>query len=125
MIQVFEFQFSAAHFYRNLEWSEEKNIQHFGLCYSKEGYGHGHDYRAQVSLELIENESEVHKKLQKIQERFDHKHLNYEVPELKELIPTTENIALVLQEKLQEAFPENYRKLRLFENSTIWTEVTP
>lgn len=125
MIQIFEIQFSAAHFYRQEQWSEEKNRAAFGLCYSKEGFGHGHDYRLQVFLKPTGTNESIQIALQKIQKHFDHKHLNYEIPEFTNLIPTTENLALLLQNMMQKTFANQYQKLRLYENDNIWTEVIP
>ena len=36
-----------------------------------------------------------------VEEAFDHKNLNIEVPDFKDLIPTAENIAVVIYQKLR------------------------
>lgn len=100
--------FNAAHRLFRKEWSDEKNEQVFGKC-SNPLY-HGHNYELTVSVtgeidsitgfvidlkflkELIYREIEI---------AFDHKNLNEEVPEFKELNPTAENISVVIWNKLR------------------------
>ncbi len=89
--------FNAAHrLYRN-DWSEKKNFEVFNKC-SNPNY-HGHNYELIVSLtgEIDKETGYVYdlaklKKLIKneIEETFDHKNLNLEVEEFKELNPTAE-----------------------------------
>jgi 6-pyruvoyltetrahydropterin/6-carboxytetrahydropterin synthase len=100
--------FNAAHRLYRKEWSFEKNDSVFGKC-NNENY-HGHNYELIVSVtgeinpetgyvidikdlkDLIYNE---------VEERFDHKNLNVDVPEFKDLNPTAENIAVVIWGKLR------------------------
>lgn len=94
-----EVEFSAAHFYHQPLWTAEKNKETFGLCYSK--FGHGHDYKLRVEvlfeenfkIKLSEFQNLVKKSSQNIKIHLDHKHLNHEILEFKNLIPTSENIA--------------------------------
>ncbi len=44
-------------------------------------------------------------------DRFDHKHLNVDCPEFEDLIPTSENLAKVIFEKLQPALKTDARRL--------------
>ena len=101
--------FNAAHRLFNPKWSDEKNAKIFGKC-SNPNY-HGHNYELIVSVtgeidpvtgfvmdlsvlrELIKSE---------IEEAFDHKNLNVEVAEFKNLNPTVENIAVVIYNKLRD-----------------------
>ncbi len=100
--------FNAAHRLFRADWSDEKNTAVFGKC-SNPNY-HGHNYDLIVSVtgnidpetgfvidvkvlkDLIKNE---------IEEAFDHKNLNIEVAEFKNLNPTAENIAVVTWNKLR------------------------
>ncbi|NVK52595.1 MAG: 6-carboxytetrahydropterin synthase [Flavobacteriaceae bacterium] len=100
--------FNAAHRLFKPEWSDEKNAEVFGKC-SNPNY-HGHNYELIVSVtgevdketgfvmdlsvlrELIKTE---------IEDAFDHKNLNVEVEEFKNLNPTVENIAVVIYNKLR------------------------
>ncbi|QXP69509.1 6-carboxytetrahydropterin synthase [Polaribacter sp. R2A056_3_33] len=106
--------FNAAHRLFNSEWSDEKNAEVFGKC-SNPNY-HGHNYEMIVALfgevdpitgfvydlgvlrELIKVE---------IEEPFDHKNLNIEVPEFKNLNPTAENISIIIYNKLRAHIPAN------------------
>ena len=106
--------FNAAHRLFNSEWSDEKNAEVFGKC-SNPNY-HGHNYEMIVALfgevdpitgfvydlgvlrELIKEE---------IEEPFDHKNLNIEVPEFKNLNPTAENISIIIYNKLRVHIPAN------------------
>lgn len=101
--------FNAAHRLYRKDWDDAKNLAVFGKC-SNPHY-HGHNYELVVSVrgevdpetgfvmdlkllkELIYNEVEV---------AFDHKNLNEELPEFKDLNPTAENIAVVIWEKLRK-----------------------
>jgi len=107
--------FNAAHRLFREDWSDERNTEVFGKC-SNPNY-HGHNYELEVGLmgkidpetgylidlkilkDIIEQEIEV---------PFDHKNLNLEVPEFKELNPTVENIAVVIWNKLRKRFDEKY-----------------
>lgn len=104
--------FNAAHRLYRKDWGTEKNFEVFNKC-SYPNY-HGHNYELIVSLtgeidqetgyvydlgklkELIRNE---------IEESFDHKNLNVDVEEFKELNPTVENISVVIYNKLRSYIP--------------------
>ncbi len=101
-------EFSAAHYYWNDEFSEEENARIFGKCANRNG--HGHNYTLEVTVE-----GEVDpvsgfvvdlKWLRDVMERevikvYDHRHLNFEVPEFQKTIPTTENIAIAIWNRLE------------------------
>ena len=100
--------FNAAHRLFRKEWSDKRNAEIFGKC-SNPNY-HGHNYELIVSV-TGESDPEtgfvmdlkVLKDLifDEIEEEFDHKNLNLEVEEFKELNPTAENIAIVIWNKLR------------------------
>ena len=101
--------FNAAHRIYRKDWSDEKNFEVFSKC-SNPHY-HGHNYELIVSLtgEINQETGYVYdlgklKDLikQEVEEPFDHKNLNEEVPEFKELIPTAENICVVIYNKLRK-----------------------
>ena len=100
--------FNAAHRLYRKDWSDTKNTQVFGKC-SNPNF-HGHNYELIVSVQgKIDPETgfvidvKVLKDLIKaeIEDAFDHKNLNIEVPEFMELNPTAENIAVVTWQKLR------------------------
>ncbi|APG60051.1 6-pyruvoyl trahydropterin synthase family protein [Christiangramia salexigens] len=100
--------FNAAHRLFRKDWNDDKNLRVFGKC-SNPNY-HGHNYELIVSvtgepdpetgfvmdLKLLKDLIQS-----KVEEPFDHKNLNLEVPEFKELNPTAENIAVVIWNKLR------------------------
>ncbi len=100
--------FNAAHRLYRKDWDDTKNTEIFGKC-SNPNF-HGHNYELIVSVYgAIDPETgfvmdvKVLKDLIKleIEDAFDHKNLNIEVPEFKELNPTAENIAVVTWNKLR------------------------
>lgn len=104
--------FNAAHRLYNPKWSEEENERVFGLC-ANPNY-HGHNYELIVSVEgEIDPETgfvmdmKLLKTLinQHIEKPFDHKNLNLDVPEFKNLNPTAENIAVVIWKRLRSELP--------------------
>ena len=117
--------FNAAHRLHNPAWSDEKNRTVFGLC-NNPNY-HGHNYEIEVTLigetdpetgflidlkvlkELIEEEVEQH---------FDHKNINIEVPEFENLNPTAENICFVIWQRLRKRLEDRFElKVRLWETA--------
>ena len=101
--------FNAAHRLYRKDWSDEKNFEVFNKC-SNPNY-HGHNYELIVSLtgEVDKETGYVYdlgklKELIKkeIEEEFDHKNLNLEVEEFKELNPTAENIVIVIYNRLRK-----------------------
>ena len=100
--------FNAAHRLYNKEWSDKKNYSVFGKC-SNPHY-HGHNYELIVHVTGIVDpktgyviDMKILKDLIKseVEEKMDHKNLNEEVPEFIEMIPTAENIAIVIYNKLK------------------------
>ncbi|MEI6865013.1 6-carboxytetrahydropterin synthase [Flavicella sp.] len=95
--------FNAAHRLFNPDWDDRKNQEVFGKC-SNPNY-HGHNYELIVAVEgEIDAETgfvmdmKILRKLisTKIEEKLDHKNLNIEVEEFKNLNPTAENIAVII-----------------------------
>ena len=107
--------FNAAHRLFNPNWDEQKNIEVFGLC-SLPNY-HGHNYELDVTITgevnpdsgFVINLKYLKKIIKEnIEDRFDHKNLNLDTEEFKNLNPTSENIAIViwniLKPKLDPSF---------------------
>jgi 6-pyruvoyltetrahydropterin/6-carboxytetrahydropterin synthase len=100
--------FNAAHRLYRKDWNDAQNEAVFDKCSNP--YFHGHNYELIVSVTgEIDAETgyvmdmKVLKDLIKlhIQDAFDHKNLNEQVPEFLTLIPTAENISVVIWEKLR------------------------
>ena len=117
--------FSAAHLYHQKAWTEAENKACFGKCFTE--HGHGHNYRLEVGFQSPKANPEALKTtLHQVINLLDHRHLNFDIAEFKEIIPTTENIALYLLKKLQEGSPqEHISYIKLFEMNDLWVEIRP
>jgi 6-pyruvoyltetrahydropterin/6-carboxytetrahydropterin synthase len=125
--------FSAAHFYSRSSWTKEQNLKEFGACFHPHGHGHNYIFEAYISgpidssTGLVIDLAILDKWMKEITKDLDHQHLNYSVPEFKsEMIPTTENIAGLLFNRLNGILDSSELKLnriRLFETDDIWSEV--
>lgn len=100
--------FNAAHRLYRKDWSDEQNQEVFGLCNNPNFHGHNYELIVSVTGEIDPEtgyvmDMKVLKDLIKaeVEEAFDHKNLNIEVPDFKDLIPTAENIAVVIYQKLR------------------------
>ena len=99
--------FNAAHRLFRPDWSDEKNLAVFGKCSNPLYHGHNYEIVVSVTGEVdpvtgFVMDMKVLKDLirTEIEDAFDHKNLNEEVPEFKILNPTTENIVVVIWNKL-------------------------
>jgi 6-pyruvoyltetrahydropterin/6-carboxytetrahydropterin synthase len=100
--------FNAAHRLFNPAWSDEKNATVFGKCSNPHYHGHNYDLTVSVTGEIdpvtgFVMDLSVLRELIKseIEDAFDHKNLNIEVAEFKNLNPTVENISVVIYNKLR------------------------
>ena len=105
-------EFSAAHYYWNDAWSPEENARVFGKCANRSGHGHNYTLEVTVAGEVDPVTGFVVdlKELKNILERevvsvYDHRKLNLEVPEFAARIPTTENIAVAIWNRLDGKVP--------------------
>ena len=93
-------QFCASHRLNNPELSSEENIRLYGKCNNRYGHGHNFDmdltFRDKPPLDIDRVVDE------EVFDRFDHKHLNEDCPELDGIIPTTENFVKVLWRVLND-----------------------
>ena len=100
--------FNAAHRLYRKDWSHEKNQEVFGLCNNPNFHGHNYELIVSVTGEIDQETGYVidMKELKdlikaEVEDAFDHKNLNIEVPEFKDLNPTAENISVVIYNKLR------------------------
>ncbi|SDR08704.1 6-pyruvoyl trahydropterin synthase family protein [Flagellimonas zhangzhouensis] len=100
--------FNAAHRLHRDDWSDEKNQTIFGKCNNPRYHGHNYDLIVSVTGEIDQEtgfvmDLKVLKELiqEHVEEALDHKNLNLDVPEFKNLNPTAENIAVVIWNKLR------------------------
>ena len=115
--------FNAAHRLYNAEWSDARNAVVFGKCANPNYHGHNYELIVAVTGEIHpETGFVMDMKILKsiieteIEEQFDHKNLNEEVPEFKRLNPTAENIAVVIWNKLRKQIAKHLElKVTLYE----------
>lgn len=122
--------FNAAHRIYVKDWSEEKNATVFGKCSNPNYHGHNYDLIVKVTgtvdpvtgyvidlklLSDIINEEVI--------DRFDHKNLNEDCEEFKNLMPTAEHIVIVIynliRPRIDAAFDVN---VRLYETVRNYVE---
>ena len=106
--------FNAAHRLYRKDWSDEQNNLIFGKC-SNPNF-HGHNYELIVSITgPVDPETgyvmdmkvlKDHIKTE-VEDAFDHKNLNLEVPEFMDTSPTAENIVVVIYNKLKKILKTN------------------
>jgi 6-pyruvoyltetrahydropterin/6-carboxytetrahydropterin synthase len=122
--------FNAAHKIYNPEWSEEKNLEVFGKCSYANYHGHNYEMEVKVTGEIDPKTGYVYdlkilSELLKaeIVELFDHKNLNLDIPVFKDLIPTAENICVVIYDILREKIDQKFDiRIRLFETERNYVE---
>lgn len=115
--------FSAAHRLHRPDWGEDRNREVFGLCANPNG--HGHNYELEVTVEgpidpetgmILDMKALKSLVQEQVVDHVDHKHLNLDVPFLRGIIPTAENLAVAFWEVLDPRIPAGrLHELRLQE----------
>ena len=106
--------FNAAHRLYRKDWSDQQNELIFGKCSNPNFHGHNYELIVSVTGPIDPQTGYVidmkvlkdHIKIQ-IEDVFDHKNLNLEVPEFMDTIPTAENIVVVIYDKLKKILKTN------------------
>jgi 6-pyruvoyltetrahydropterin/6-carboxytetrahydropterin synthase len=124
-------EFAAGHRYIKPEWDEAKNRAVFGPCYNPPAHGHNYMVEVTVSGEvepktgMVVNLFDLKRILLNVLEEFDHKNLNLDMPYFKDLIPTSENLARVLWNKLDgQKSIGTLHAIRLYEDEDLYADVT-
>ncbi len=115
--------FNAAHRLYRKDWSFEKNDDIFGKCNNPNYHGHNYELIVSVTGEIDKEtgyviDMKVLKDIIKseVEEAFDHKNLNLDVPEFKDLNPTAENIVVVIYNKIKPKLNSDFDlKITLYE----------
>ena len=130
-VSVFRHEhFNAAHRLYNPEWTNERNDAVFGKC-NNPSY-HGHNYELVVKITGVPDKDtgyvmdlKILSDLIKAEviERFDHKNLNLDTMEFKQLNPTAENIAIVIYDLLRPHIAlDKDLQIRLYETPRNFVE---
>lgn len=122
--------FNAAHRLHNPDWDEATNRKVFGKCNNPNYHGHNYDLVVRVTgeidprtgyvidMKILKDLIEAH-----VLDRFDHKNLNLDTEEFRELNPTAENIAVVIWQKLRTQLEDKYDlSVRLYETERNFVE---
>jgi 6-pyruvoyltetrahydropterin/6-carboxytetrahydropterin synthase len=107
--------FNAAHRLYRKDWSMEKNDSIFGKCNNPNYHGHNYELIVSVTGNIdaetgfvmdVKILSDLIK--EEIENRFDHKNLNLDVPEFENVNPTAENIAVVIWNLIRKKISQNF-----------------
>lgn len=122
--------FNAAHRLTNPDWDLEQNTRVFGKCNLPNYHGHNYDLIVKLvgvpdpvtgfvmDLKLLSDLIQ-----DKVLNRFDHKNLNLDTAEFKELNPTAENIAIVIYNLLRPGIDLSLDlQIRLYETERNFVE---
>lgn len=117
--------FNAAHRLHNPKWDEAKNKEVFGKCNNPNYHGHNYELEVWVSgevdpetgylidLKILKDIIEI-----EVEDRFDHKNLNLDTEEFKDLNPTAENICMVIWKLIRNKLDDHLDlKVRLYETA--------
>lgn len=122
--------FNAAHRLYNDEWDVARNEQVFGKC-ALPNY-HGHNYELEVKVTGTPDErtgfvidmkelSDIIRR--EVHTRFDHKNLNLDTKEFRNLNPTAENIAIVIFDLIRPHINNDFDlQVRLYETPRNFVE---
>ena len=123
-------RFNAAHRLYNPQWDDATNFRVFGKC-SNPHY-HGHNYELEIKVTGLPQadtgfvmDLKVLSDLvqEQVLERFDHKNLNLDTAELKNLNPTAEHIAMVIYDLLRPHIDQMHDlQIRLYETPRNFVE---
>ncbi|MCA4809681.1 6-carboxytetrahydropterin synthase [Empedobacter stercoris] len=124
--------FNAAHRLFNKNWSEEQNFEVFGKC-SYPNY-HGHNYEIIVAVKgevdqetgFVMNLDELRKIIAvEVEDYLDHKNLNVDIEEFKNVNPTAENIVILIWNKIRAKLASDLElKVTLYETPRNFVEYT-
>jgi 6-pyruvoyltetrahydropterin/6-carboxytetrahydropterin synthase len=123
-------EFAASHYYHNPEMSPEENARVFGKCANLNG--HGHNYVLEVTVKgdidpqtgfLVDLKELKDIMNREVLDAMDHRHLNKEVPEFAKLIPTTENLAISIWQRLEPALKvAKLHRVRVYEAPDLFAD---
>ena len=125
-------EFSASHVCANPALPEDENRRIFGDAANP--YGHGHNYVVEVTVEgdpdplngMVLDLRELKTILNReVVDRFDHRFLNKEVPPFDRTIPTVENIAIEIWNRIHPKLaqvPAKLYSVRVYETPNLYVD---
>jgi 6-pyruvoyltetrahydropterin/6-carboxytetrahydropterin synthase len=123
-------EFSASHYYHNAAFTPEENQRLFGKCNNANGHGHNYtlevtvkgnvDPRSGFVVDLKHLKEIMHRE---VLDAMDHRFLNKEVPEFATRIPTTENIAIAVWDRLAPKLSAaSLHRVRVYETPDLFVD---
>jgi 6-pyruvoyltetrahydropterin/6-carboxytetrahydropterin synthase len=123
-------EFSASHYYHNPALTSEENQRLFGKCNNPNG--HGHNYTLEVTVKgevdprsgFVVDLKDLKEVLNhEVLEALDHRYLNKEVPEFATRIPTTENLAIAIWQRLEgKLHVAKLHRVRVYETPDLFAD---
>ena len=123
-------EFSASHYYHNPDLTAEENLRIFGKCANLNG--HGHNYTLEVTVKgdvdrttgFVVDLKQLKDILNsEVVEAMDHRHLNKELPEFATRIPTTENLAIAIWNRLDTKLERaKLHRVRVYEMPDLFVD---
>ncbi|MBI5706731.1 MAG: 6-carboxytetrahydropterin synthase [Armatimonadetes bacterium] len=125
------YEFAASHRLYAEGLSAERNLELYGKCANPSGHGHNYklevtvsgdlDERTGMMVDLMALDAAVN---ERVVERYDHHHLNSDLPEFQGKITTSEVVAAEIWRALDGQIPAKLERVRLFETDRSWFEIT-
>ena len=122
--------FNAAHKLYRPDWTDDKNVEVFGKCANKNFHGHNYELIVSLTGEIDKETGYVYDlgKLKgiiksEVEDYLDHKNLNLDIDDFKNLNPSAENIAVLIYNRLIKYFNDSYKlKITLYETPRNFVE---
>jgi 6-pyruvoyltetrahydropterin/6-carboxytetrahydropterin synthase len=123
-------EFAASHYYHNPALSAEENQRLFGKCNNPNGHGHNYmlevtvkgevDARSGFVVDLKQLKDTLNRE---VLDALDHRFLNKEVPEFQARIPTTENLAITIWQRLEPKLKNaKLHRVRVYETPDLFVD---
>jgi 6-pyruvoyltetrahydropterin/6-carboxytetrahydropterin synthase len=110
------YRFAASHRLHTAQLSDEGNRELYGKCNNP--FGHGHNYEVEISLQgpvdaatgQAANRAALDRLVKAVVlDAFDHRNMNIEIPQFRDLVPTSENLGLEIDRRLRESWHTEFR----------------
>lgn len=125
MLLTHEYEFAASHRLHSPHLSDDENRELFGKCNYENGHGHNYIFEVTVagpidtrSGRVIDGDALDTIVNAEIVERYDHRHLNFDIPEFAGQIPSAEIITRVIFDRLKDKIPAPARLHRVLVRET-------
>ena len=124
-----KYELAAAHRLWNDQWESDKNYQEFGKCANPNGHGHNYTLEISVQCRVVNPDDTVDVvRVDSIVndcviEKLDHKNLCLDIPEMKGMVPTVENMSVVVWNMLSSEFEQHELvNVRIWETQNTYAD---